>query len=129
MIRAVVLASLTTASGALACATPPSAIPLAADADGAPVAFAQMDALPLSAPFAITITFCGASYPANAMMFDAQMPTHRHGMNFTVDVKRITDNQFEVSNVVFHMPGLWEMWIDADVGGQRYGYRAEVPVQ
>ncbi|UWR11532.1 hypothetical protein [Sulfitobacter mediterraneus] len=129
MIRAVVLAKFALASGALACPMPPDAIRLAPDEEHAPLAYAQMDAPPLSAPFAITITFCDPARQTGALTFDALMPAHRHGMNFTVDVNKIAANRFEVSNVVFHMPGHWEIRIEAEVAGQSYTYSAEVPLE
>ena len=134
MIRIAVLASVALssgllASGALACPTPPDAIQLASDMDQAPLAYAQMDAPPLSAPFVMTVTFCDPPQQVEALMFDALMPAHRHGMNFTVDVSKIADNQFEVTNVVFHMPGVWEFQVEAEAAGQRYFYTAEVPLK
>ena len=105
---------------------PPDAIQLGSEVDHAPLAYAQMDAPPISAPFVMTVTFCDPAQRFDALIFDAQMPAHRHGMNFTVDVSKIADNQFEVSNVVFHMPGLWEFRVEARGVGQKYSYTAEV---
>ncbi|MEP5731021.1 MAG: hypothetical protein ABJL67_16820 [Sulfitobacter sp.] len=128
MIRAAILLSLAMASGATACPMPSGAIPLTSQTPHAPVAFAQMDALPLSAPFALTISICDATTKANSLAFDAHMPAHQHGMNFTVDVAKIANNRFEVSNVVFHMPGLWEIRVIIEVSGHRYAYVADVPL-
>ena len=134
MIRTVVLTSLALssgalASGALACPTPPDAIQLASEVDFAPVAYAQMDTPPLSAPFVMTITFCSPDQQVEALKFDALMPAHRHGMNFTVDVNKFADNRFEIANVVFHMPGLWEFRVKAEAEGKNYTYTAEVPLK
>ena len=108
---------------------PSEAIQLASEVDHAPLAYAQMDAPPLSAPFVMTVTFCDTEQQFDALAFDAQMPAHRHGMNFTVDVSKIADNQFRVSNVVFHMPGLWEFRVEATGAGQKFTYTAEVSLK
>lgn len=129
MIHMVVLASFVLTSGALACPMPPDAILMKPEVDHAPLAYVQMNAPPLSAPFAMNITVCDAARQTEALTFDALMPAHRHGMNFTVDINKIADNRFEVANVVFHMPGLWEIRIEAQVAGQTYTYSAEVPLE
>lgn len=133
-VRTGVLVSLALASGvvasaALSCPTPPDAIELASENDHAPLAFAQMETPPVSAPFALTVIFCQPDEQIEALAFDAVMPAHRHGMNFTVDVSEVADNRFEVSNVVFHMPGLWQFQVEAEAAGKRYSYSAEVPLR
>ena len=125
----IALASIALASSALACPTPSDAIRLVPDIDHAPEAFAEMDTPPLSAPFAMIVTFCNPAGKIEALMFDALMPAHRHGMNFTVDVTSIADNRFELSNVVLHMPGLWEFRVDAKIAKENYAYTAEVQVE
>jgi len=126
MIRLAVVSLFLAGSEALACPMPPSAIPLASRAHGAPLGYAQMDTPPLSAPFKIEIALCDLTEGAKALAFDAIMPAHQHGMNFDVDVAEMADNRFEVSNVVFHMQGLWELRIDVEVDGQTHAYTAEV---
>ena len=124
--RMAALASFALSSSALACSMPTDAIQLTSTLDSAPLAYAQIDKLPLSAPFTMTVTFCNPAQEVEALMFDAVMPAHRHGMNFSVDVTGIAANRFDVSNVVFHMQGLWELRIDVEVDGQAYAYTAEV---
>lgn len=126
MARILALASFALSSSVFACPMPPDAIPLASEEDYAPAAYAQMDTPSLSAPFALNITFCDPAENVGSLTFDALMPVHRHGMNFTVDVSKFADNLFEVSNVVFHMPGLWEIRVEADVEGEKHTYSAEV---
>ena len=88
------------------------------------------DPLPLAQPFRMQIQFCGDStVPLERVTVDATMPAHQHGMNFRVDLAEAERNRFEVSNVVFHMPGLWEIRVEAEIDGRRYAYRAEVPLR
>ena len=126
MTRMAALACFILSSGAVACPMPPDATQLVSGSEDAPLAYAQMDTPPLSEPFAMTITFCDVGRQVEALTFDALMPAHRHGMNFHVDVDNASDNRFEVRNIVFHMPGLWEIKVEAEAFGQSYGYSAEV---
>ena len=129
MIRAVIPAGFALASGALACPLQTGAISLVSETDTAPSAYVEIDTPPLSEPFAMTITFCDPTLDPAALAFDAVMPAHRHGMNYTVDVNRFQENRFEVSNVVFHMVGLWEIQIEAEFAGKIYTYKAEISVK
>ncbi|MEM7044117.1 MAG: hypothetical protein AAF543_15005 [Pseudomonadota bacterium] len=129
MIRLAVVSLFLVGSEVLACPMPPGAIPLASKAHGAPLGYARMDTPPLSAPFKIEITFCDLAKGAKALEFDAIMPAHKHGMNFDVDVAEMADKRFEVSNVVFHMQGLWEIRIDVELDGQTHAYTAEVMLE
>lgn len=129
MIRIAVLAIFALSSGALACPRPPDATRLAPEVDHAPLAYVEMGDPPFSAPFAMTVTFCDPDQQVEALIFDALMPAHRHGMNFTVDVIKIANNQFEVSNIVLHMPGLWEIRVKAEAARHNYTYTAEVPLK
>jgi hypothetical protein len=126
VIRLAVVSLFLLGSGALACPMPPGAIPLASKASDAPPGYARMDRPPLSAPFKIEIAFCDLTEGAKVLAFDAIMPAHKHGMNFNVDVAEMAENRFDVSNVVFHMHGLWEIRIDLELDGQAYDYTAEV---
>ena len=130
MIRIAGAVFALSASAALACPAPGTAIDLISETPGAPVAYADMAPPPLSAPFTITIGFCGLEAgQAEHLDFDAVMPAHQHGMNFRVDVTPRGKNQFDVSNVVFHMPGQWELLLDVEINGQTYGYTAEVTLE
>lgn len=129
MTRTAILTSLALSSSALACQMPPDAIQLASKMDYAPMAYVQMDALPVSAPFVMTFTICDPAKTLETLTFDALMPAHGHGMNFNVDVSRIGNNQFEVSNIVFHMPGLWEFEVETDGAGENYTYTAAVSLR
>ncbi len=60
--------------------------------------------------FALEIAVCartGAGPPA-ALRVDAQMPAHRHGMNYRPSVARAGEGRFIASGLLLHMPGRWE---------------------
>lgn len=48
---------------------------------------------------------------------DADMPEHRHGMIRSPRVREIDAGRFEVKGMMFHMPGLWELYIDITRAG------------
>jgi hypothetical protein len=43
---------------------------------------------------------------------DAYMPRHFHGMNVTPETTRTGDGIYTTEGMVFHMTGLWEVYID-----------------
>ena len=47
---------------------------------------------------------------------DARMPEHGHGMNREPLVRSEGAGEFLVSNLLFHMPGLWELYFDVTEG-------------
>jgi len=47
---------------------------------------------------------------------DARMPEHGHGMNREPRVERLEDGSFEATNLLFHMPGYWEVYLDLTEG-------------
>lgn len=60
--------------------------------------------------FVLEIAVCardGAS-PPDVLRVDAQMPEHRHGMNYRPSVARSGDGRFVASGLLLHMPGRWE---------------------
>jgi hypothetical protein len=44
------------------------------------------------------------------------MPHHRHGMNREPSIERMDDGTFEITNMLFHMPGYWELHFDITRG-------------
>jgi len=47
---------------------------------------------------------------------DGRMPQHRHGMNRAPRVERNADGSFNVTGMLFHMPGDWELHFDISRG-------------
>ncbi len=113
------------ASTALACSDQ-SGLLLTANDEAAPVAFVTDITPSASAPFDVTLTLCGTA--SAEVTFDAIMPAHQHGMNYAVDVRQVTEGTFHMENIVFHMPGLWELQFDVKIGEARYSYRGEMMV-
>lgn len=122
----VVLASLL-ASQAVSCPSELGALALASDDKAATEAFVTFDKPSVSAPFDLILEFCGG-VDAD-VRFDATMPAHQHGMNYDVVITPISDGMFLVENVVFHMPGVWELSVDARSLEKTTTFRREVLVE
>lgn len=130
MICRAIIAFVFSWHGALACTLPPDAIVLLSESSNAPRAYAQMANPQVSAPFDVEISFCNVtSNGAADIEFDAVMPAHQHGMNYKVSVTELGGNSFKASKVVFHMPGLWEIRVDANLDGQNFAYKAGVGLE
>lgn len=66
--------------------------------------------------FALEITICakqGAALPERVKL-DANMPEHKHGMNYRPDVKALGPGRYRSEGWLFHMPGRWEFVFDLD---------------
>lgn len=68
-------------------------------------------------PFSLLFNVCTKSdKPAELVAIDAQMPEHKHGMNYRPTIVSLGDGRYRVDGMVFHMPGLWELAIDVRAG-------------
>ncbi len=64
--------------------------------------------------FALDIAVCprdGAA-PPDALLIDAVMPDHRHGMNYRPVVVARGAGSFRADGLMFHMPGRWDILFD-----------------
>lgn len=65
--------------------------------------------VPVGRHFALDIAVCaapGTALPAS-LRVDADMPAHRHGMNYKPTVQALGDGRFVAEGLMFHMPGRW----------------------
>ena len=68
-------------------------------------------------PFALVLNVCTRSgAPAELIAVDAQMPDHRHFMNYRASIKSNGDGRFTAEGMLFHMPGRWEITFDVRAG-------------
>lgn len=92
--------------------------------------------IPLNEPFSMEVLVYDArepSRPAEAVSLgvEARMPAHRHGMNQVPEVRAVLDGtedpaihswaledpalgngRYQVRGMLFHMPGVWELYFD-----------------
>lgn len=62
-------------------------------------------------PFVVEISVCPQGRVLGA---DAQMPEHRHGMNYRPTVAPLGGGRYRAEGWVFHMRGRWEFVFDVE---------------
>ncbi|TXG79722.1 MAG: hypothetical protein E6R11_02260 [Rhodocyclaceae bacterium] len=65
--------------------------------------------------FTLEVELCKGALSAPGMVLarvDADMPEHRHGMNYRPSVHRLASGRYRVEGLLFHMPGLWRLRFD-----------------
>ena len=69
------------------------------------------DPIPMGRHFAIDFALCprGEAKVPGEVRVDAQMPEHRHGMNYRPSVKSLGQGLYRAEGLMFHMPGRWEL--------------------
>ena len=68
-------------------------------------------------PFSLLFNVCTKNdKPAELVAIDAQMPEHKHGMNYRPTIVSLGEGRYRVDGMVFHMPGRWELAIDVRAG-------------
>ncbi|MFT3818547.1 MAG: hypothetical protein QM750_13065 [Rubrivivax sp.] len=62
--------------------------------------------------FAVEVVLC----PAGATLgkVDAEMPAHRHGMNYRPTIRALGDGRFRAEGLLLHMPGRWRFSFELD---------------
>lgn len=70
--------------------------------------------------FAVEARVCakGGGAAPTALRVDADMPAHRHGMNYRADVLAKGGGRYVAEGLLFHMPGRWRLLFDVEAGGR-----------
>lgn len=81
--------------------------------------------------FALEVALCSRDgQPRVATLrVDAQMPEHRHGMNYRASVRPQGPDRFIAEGLLLHMPGSWEFSFDINAGADRESLRTRVQVE
>ena len=98
------------------------------EVQNAPEVYLSVDEIPLARPFFVLVSICSET-AVGRMRVDATMPAHRHGMNYTPKVTALGGGAFRVDDMLFHMPGLWELQVDVDINGQSIFYSSEITLK
>lgn len=72
--------------------------------------------IPLGKHFAVDFVLCPAGPGVDEVRVDAQMPEHRHGMNYRASVRNLGNGSYHADGLLFHMPGRWELIFDVRRG-------------
>ena len=62
-------------------------------------------------PFVMWLNLCPVS--TKLLKVDAEMPEHRHGMNYKPTFTSMGEGQWRVEGMVWHMAGRWALKVDA----------------
>jgi hypothetical protein len=70
--------------------------------------------------FAVDFAVCprASAEAPSAVRVDANMPAHRHGMNYRPVVTAKSSGIFRADGLLFHMPGRWDLTFDVEGGGR-----------
>jgi hypothetical protein len=71
----------------------------------------QGGSVPLGRHFALDIEVCapaGAAAPG-LLRVDADMPAHRHGMNYRSSLRTLAPGRYVAEGLMWHMPGRWRL--------------------
>ena len=70
--------------------------------------------------FAVELMVCprGDTPRPDSVRVDAQMPEHRHGMNYQATVTSQGDGRYRADGLLFHMPGRWVFIVEVRAAGQ-----------
>lgn len=80
--------------------------------------------------FALDIVVCpreGASLPLS-LRVDADMPAHRHGMNYRPTVRAVGDGRYRADGLLLHMAGRWRFVFELGADGRLDRLTREVEV-
>ena len=80
--------------------------------------------------FALELALCareGQPRPST-LRVDAQMPAHRHGMNYRASVRPQGPGRFIAEGLLLHMPGRWDLRFDINAGAARESLQVELQV-
>lgn len=82
---------------------------------------AEPSPIPLGRPFVLQVETCGLAALAKV---DADMPEHRHGMNYRPSITATGEGRYRVEGMLFHMPGRWRLMFE--LGGTRLEHSLQV---
>lgn len=117
------LSAFVLAAGAVQAAEPCAPRTVEADAVTLGSEHVTLAVRPVPAPivagkmFALEIAVCRGS--VRSLRIDAQMPAHRHGMNYAPEVSRRGPGTWRAEGLMFHMPGHWQLTVEAETDAGR----------
>ena len=79
--------------------------------------------------FALDLRACADGTAPLLTRVDADMPEHRHGMNYRPSLTAGGDGRYAAEGLLFHMPGRWRLAFDVERDGRRIRLTADVVVE
>ena len=132
LVGAAVLA-IAAPAGAAGCGDDlPAASRVRVEQGGVTLAFSPRPApLAIGRHFSVDVVVCtppGVSRPALARV-DADMPAHRHGMNYRPTIRALGGERYVADGLMLHMPGRWRFVFDLGSGADAVRMAHEVDVE
>ena len=80
----------------------------------------KTEAIEVARHFALEVSVCPkpGQPAAETLKVDAQMPEHRHGMNYAPALKVLGPGRWRAEGLMFHMPGRWELVFEVGAEGR-----------
>jgi hypothetical protein len=81
--------------------------------------------------FSVEAVVCpkaGGAAP-KSLAVDAQMPEHRHGMNYRAKVSSQGEGRYRADGLMFHMPGRWQFEFEVEDAARRERLTRDVVVE
>ena len=75
------------------------------------------------------IRVCADGTPPVLTRVDADMPEHRHGMNYRPTLAERGAGRYVAEGLLFHMPGHWRLMFDVEHGPRRTRLAAEIVLE
>jgi hypothetical protein len=81
--------------------------------------------------FGVEVVVCASAGMRAPMLLrvDADMPVHRHGMNYRATVRALDEDRYAVDGMMFHMPGRWRFTFELGGAGELRRLVHEVDVE
>ena len=131
-VGAVALAIVSPA-GAAACGDElPAGARMSIEQGGTTLAFAPRPApLAIGRHFSVDVIVCPSAGAARRPLarVDADMPAHRHGMNYRATIRALGGERYAADGLMFHMPGRWRFVFDLGSGADAVRMTHEVDVE
>lgn len=94
------------------------------------LAWRPLPAINVGEFFRLQIAVCSreGQPTVRTLRIDAQMPEHKHGMDYRATVRPQGPGRFMAEGLLLHMPGRWEFSFDLNVGADRETLRTDVTI-
>ena len=79
--------------------------------------------------FSVEALVCATGPAPVLTRVDADMPEHRHGMNYRPTLAATDAGRYVAEGLLFHMPGQWRFLFDVEHAGRRTRLASEVLVE
>jgi len=109
------------AGGADACESSPGiTMPGRVESSGIVVIFRTVPpVVELGRHFAVEALVCADGATPTLTRVDAEMPEHRHGMNYRPTLHGNGAGRYVAEGLLFHMPGRWQLLFEIERDGRR----------